>query len=165
MQVFSIEFADIFRTILAAATPVGELRLAIPLAVYVYKMQWYEAFILGVCGNMIPVFFLVSTLDRIERVLERFPNPFLSILRWRAGKLRAAQTPKFERYQFMALVALVAIPLPGTGAWTGALAAWVFQIRPRRAIPLISLGVLIAGAIVTSITMLGSGLASFFLKV
>ena len=65
----------------------------------------------------------------------------------------------------MALVALVAIPLPGTGAWTGALAAWVFQIRPRRAIPLISLGVLIAGAIVTSITMLVTGLASFFLKV
>ena len=165
MQVFSIDFSDIFRTILAAALPVGELRLAIPLAMYVYKMQWYEAFILGVSGNMIPVLFLVGTLDRIERALERFPNPFLPVLRWRTEKLRAKQTLKFERYQWIALVILVAIPFPGTGAWTGSLAAWVFQIQPRRAIPLISIGVLIAGVIVTGITILGSEIAGFILKV
>ena len=47
------------------------------------------------------------------------------------------------------MVVLVAIPLPMTGAWTGSLAAWVFHIPPRSAIPLISLGVLIAGVIVT----------------
>jgi len=165
MQLFSIEVSDIIRTLLAAATPVGELRLAIPLAVYVYKMQWYEAFMLGVFGNMIPVLFLIGTLERIERVLERFPNPFLPILRWRADKLRATQTPKFKRYQLIALVTLVAIPLPGTGAWTGTLAAWVFQIQPSRSIPSIAIGVLIAGMIVTSITMLGSELAAWVSKV
>jgi uncharacterized membrane protein len=62
------------------------------------------------------------------------------------------------------LVAFVAIPLPFTGAWTGSLAAWVFQVPPRSAIPLIALGVVIAGGVVTAVTLTGIGLSGLFLQ-
>ena len=65
------------------------------------------------------------------------------------------QGRRFHTYGDMALVLLVAIPLPMTGAWTGSMAAWVFNIPARRAIPLIGLGVVIAGIIVTALTLSG----------
>lgn len=150
-------------TFIAAATPIGELRLAIPLAIYTYQMSWLVALPVALAGNILPILILVPSLNGLSKFLLRFPNPLGKLLTWQRERLLRAQSSKFDRYGAWALVVLVAIPLPMTGAWTGSFAAWVFHIPPHRAIPLISLGVLIAGIIVTIITISGAELGKFML--
>lgn len=148
--------------LLAAMTPIGELRLSIPLGVLEWGMPWYQVLPLSLVGNLVPVFVLVLGLERISGVLQSFPNPAGRLLAWRAGRLRRAHSERFRRYGAVVLVVFVAIPLPFTGAWTGSLAAWVFQVPPRSAIPLIALGVVIAGVVVTAATLIGTGLGGLF---
>ncbi len=162
-----MDLSDSLRTILAAMTPIGELRLAIPLAILEMDMRWYQALPLALVGNMIPPLFLAPGLQPAYRLFQRFPGPLGKALNrlftWRVDRLRAAWSERFTKYGPAALVILVAIPLPLTGAWTGSLAAWVFQIPPKRALPLIALGVLIAGVVVTAVTVSGTQIFGFFL--
>ena len=130
-------------------TPVGELRLSIPLGIWKLQLPWYQVLPISLLGNIVPVLILVPGLERAAKLLRRFPNPAVRVLDWRVERLRRAHGGRFQRYGSLALVALVAIPLPMTGAFTGSLAAWVFHVPPRSAIPLIILGVLIAGVVVT----------------
>ena len=154
---------DLLVTFVAAMTPIGELRLAIPLAIYTYDVNWYVALPIAVVGNMVPVLILIPGLNRLSRMLSSFPNPAGKLLAWQENRLRRVQSRRFDRYGGLALVILVAIPLPMTGAWTGSLAAWTFRIPPRRAVPLIALGVLIAGLIVTVVTLSGIELGKIVL--
>lgn len=141
--------------ILIAMSPIGELRLAIPLGMSIYEFHWYQALLLSLLGNMIPVFFLLWLLPRLSKLLLSFPNPAGRFLNWRAERLRTRQRNRFRKYGALFLIPLVAVPLPFTGAWTGCIAAWVFDIPPRKALLLIAIGVLIAGVIVTILTYLG----------
>ena len=150
-----MEPLDLPVTFLAAMIPIGELRLAIPLAIYSLDVPWYLALPIAVAGNMVPVLLLVPGLHRLSRILLSFPNPAGRAFTWYTERLERVQSRRFQRYGTMALVVLVAIPLPMTGAWTGSLAAWVFRIPIRQAIPLIALGVLIAGVVVTILTLSG----------
>ncbi len=158
-----MEPLDLLVTFVAAMTPVGELRLAIPLAIYTYDVPWLVALPISLVGNMVPVLVLVPGLNRLSRFLLSFPNPAGKLLIWQGDRLRRVQSRRFDRYGAWALVILVAIPLPMTGAWTGSLAAWIFRILPHRAIPLIALGVLIAGLIVTGVTLSGIEIGRFIL--
>lgn len=142
-------------TFLAAMTPVGELRLAIPLAIFSLDVPWYLALPVALLGNMVPVLVLVPGLQCLSRLILSLPNPAARVLTLYAARLRRVQSRRFQRYGPLALVILVAIPLPMTGAWTGSLAAWVFGIPVRQAISLIALGVLVAGVIVTILTLSG----------
>jgi len=126
---------DLVRTFLTAMTPFGELRLAIPLAILTWKVDWTLAFILSVAGNMVPILFIVPGMNQISRLLMSFPNPLGRLLVWRTNRLQRTHGVRFRRYGALALIVLVAIPLPITGAWTGALASWVFQIPPKTALP------------------------------
>ena len=158
-----MEPSHVLLTFAAAMTPVGELRLAIPLALLTYDLEWYVALPVAAVGNMVPVLILVPGLRRISAILLRFPNPAGRLLLWQQERVRRVQGPRFEKYGSLALIILVAIPLPMTGAWTGSLASWVFGIPPRRAIPLIALGVAIAGVIVTAVALSGIGLGRIIL--
>ncbi|MBI4336967.1 MAG: small multi-drug export protein [Chloroflexi bacterium] len=143
------------RTLLAAMVPVGELRLAIPLAIYGMGMPWYQALPLALVGNMVPVLVLVPGLEHISRLLLRFPNPAGRLFQWWTRRVQVTQEARFRKYGAAALVLFVAVPLPLTGAWTGSLAAWAFRVPARQAIWLIGLGVAIAGVIVTALTVAG----------
>ena len=158
-----MESLDLLKTFALAMTPVGELRLAIPVAIGRYDVAWYVAMPIAIVGNMVPVFILVPGMNRLSRILSSFPNPASKLLAWQEARLRRVQYRRFDKYGSLALVVLVAIPLPMTGAWTGSLAAWTFRIPPRRAIPLIALGVLIAGLIVTVVTLSGIELGKIIL--
>ncbi len=158
-----MEASHVLLTFAAAMTPVGELRLAIPLALLTYDLAWYVALPAAVVGNMMPVLILVPGLKRISAVLLSFPNPAGRLLLWQQERVRRVQGPRFEKYGSLALILLVAIPLPMTGAWTGSLASWVFGIPPRRAIPLIAAGVAIAGVVVTAVALSGIGLGRIIL--
>ena len=151
-----MQASDLISTFLAAMTPVGELRLSIPLAIAVLGMPWQAALGVSLAGNIVPPLVLVPGLDRLSRFLLSFPNPAGALLSWRTERLRRSiQAARFQRYHALALVALVAVPLPMTGAWTGALAAWVFMVPLRRAIPAIAIGLVIAGVVVTLLTLGG----------
>ncbi len=151
--------------ILIAMSPIAELRAAIPLGIIEFGQPWYLVFILSLLGNMIPVFvllWLLPRLSRLSRPLISSRNPVGRFLNWRAERLRTTQANRFRKYGALFLVPLVAVPLPFTGAWTGCIAAWAFDIPPKRALPLIALGVLLAGIIVTALTVGGINVTHWF---
>lgn len=132
-----------------AMVPVLELRGAIPLGVAA-GLHPLAAMGAAILGNLVPVPFILLLVRRVFRWLRNFPRlgEWISKLERRAHlKGRTVQ-----KYRTLGLVLLVAVPLPGTGAWTGALVADVLDIRMRTALPAIILGVLIAGAVVTAMT-------------
>ena len=146
---------DYIFTFLWSMTPIGELRLAIPLAMNTYDLQWYEVLPVAVVGNLVPAVFWLLVLPRVGHLLTSFSNPLGRFLTWRTEALRRRNAERFHRHGALALTVLVAIPLPVTGVWTGCLAAWAFEIPFWRALPSIALGAVIAGAIVTGLTVLG----------
>jgi uncharacterized membrane protein len=146
-------------TIMISALPLSELRGAIPIAVGVYGMDPLSVYVLAVIGNMIPVIPLLLYLDPVSTYLRRFKvgDAFFT---WLFTRTHRKHSERFERYGTLALTIFVAIPLPVTGAWTGCAAAFVFGIRFKHALMAISAGVLIAGVIVTTVTLLGLGLVN-----
>ena len=146
---------DALRVFLAAMTPIGELRLSIPLGVWVFDMPWPWVLALSLVGNMVPVAPLLLGLRRVSPALDRLPGPLGAFWRWRTERVRTSYADRIDRYGALALVLIVGIPLPFTGAWTGSLAAWLFQVPMRRAVPAIALGVLVAGLIVTGLVVAG----------
>lgn len=142
-----------FITLLISMLPISELRGAIPIAISVYNISVLSAFFWAVLGNIIPVIFILWLLERVSNFLSHHIYFFNRFFAWLFEKTRRNHLKKFERWKEFALVILVAIPLPFTGAWTGSLAAFVFGIPIKHAFPLIVLGVLIAGIIVSLVTV------------
>jgi uncharacterized membrane protein len=143
---------EIIEVLLIAASPIAELRVAIPTAITLFDFPWYSAFLLAVIGNVLPVPFILLFLESATELLskvavfERFLNWLFERTR-RRGKI-------IQKYKRIGLVLFVAIPLPITGAWTGSIAAVLFGIEFKHALISISTGVIIAGIIVTSLWML-----------
>jgi uncharacterized membrane protein len=141
-------------TIIISALPISELRGAIPIAIGIYGMDPIFAYVLSVIGNMLPVIPLLLFLDPVSTYLRRFKT-WDSFFTWLFTRTHRKHSERFERYGTLALTIFVAIPLPVTGAWTGCAAAFVFGISFKHALMAISAGVLIAGVIVTTVTLLG----------
>ena len=139
-------------TFLISMLPVVELRLAIPMGVSLGLPVW-KAAIISIIGNLLPAPFIIAF---IRVVMEWLRGKSKAMQRFVAWLERKGSGPKAERvrhYEFWGLLVLVAIPLPGTGAWTGALIAALLDIRMKRALPPIVAGVLIAALIVSLATM------------
>ena len=139
--------------IIISALPVVELRGALPVAINLFHLPWYYAFLLAVIGNLLPVPFLLLFFNALSKVLSR-----VKLLEKLFNKLfeYAGQRGKvIERYERIGLALFVAIPLPITGAWTGSIAAVLFQLKFKYAFLSILLGILISGAIVTTLCLLG----------
>jgi len=140
--------------LLLSALPLTELRASIPIAFTVmadkWCWPWWKIYLLAVAGNMLPVPFILMLLGPVSRWLSRW-SLFERFFRWLFERTRKRAGVHVEKYRAMGLAAFVAVPLPVTGAWTGSVAAFVFGIPTRLALPSIMLGVLVAGAIVTLI--------------
>jgi uncharacterized membrane protein len=152
-QLLGLEISDILKVLGLAASPISELRGAIPLAILEFDFPWYYAYIVAVIGNMLPVPFILLFLNTATRILSRF-TLFDRFFKWLFALTRRRGT-LIEKYERIGLVLFVAIPLPITGAWTGSIAAVLLGMSFRRAILSVFLGVLIAGVIVTCLTLLG----------
>jgi uncharacterized membrane protein len=144
-------------TVIIGAMPIFELRGAIPIALGIYEMTPISAFIFAVLGNMLPVVPLLLFLEPVSTYLRRY-SIFDKFFSWLFGRTQRNHSERFEKYGTLALTLFVAVPLPVTGAWTGCAAAFVFGIKFRHAFPAILAGVLIAGIIVSSVTLGGIGL-------
>lgn len=135
-------------TFVVAMLPIAELRGAVPLGIFGLGLSAPEAFVWSVLGNAFAGAVVIILLEPVSNIL-RVLKPFDIFFNWLFERTRRKHTATFERYRNLALIIFVAIPLPMTGAWTGAAAAFVFGIERKIAVPLVSLGVLIAGIIVT----------------
>ena len=134
-------------TMLLSMAPVMELRGGLPLGVAM-GLPLPAAFIASVLGNMLPAPFIILFVRRaFAWVRRRLPplHAFVDRLERRAESKREL----VYRYQTLGLLILVAIPLPGTGVWTGALVAALMDLRMKKALPAIFCGVVIAGAIIS----------------
>lgn len=136
-------------TFFMAMLPVVELRGAIPFGVAA-GLHPLAAMAAAILGNLFPVPFILLLLRHVFRWLRNFRR--LGALIDRLERRAHLKGRTVRKYRTLGLVLLVAIPLPGTGAWTGALVADVLDIRMRTALPAITLGVLIAGTVVTAMT-------------
>ncbi|HPA97976.1 MAG TPA: small multi-drug export protein [Methanothrix sp.] len=139
--------------LLAAALPVSELRGAIPLAIGVYGYDPWQAYLLAVLGNLLPVVPLLLFLGPVSDWLRRFTfwDKFFT---WLFSRTRRKYIREHESFSLTALALFVAVPLPVTGAWTGCAIAFLVGFRFWPAFAAISAGVLLAGVIVTA-TVLG----------
>ena len=143
-------FGNLLLTFLVAMVPVLELRGAIPFGVARGLTIW-EAITASVLGNLLPVPFIILFIKKVFAWL-RGHIPKLNALVTRLETRAESKKDTVRRYAFWGLVVLVAIPLPGTGAWTGALVAAMMDMRMKKAFPAITLGVVIAAVIVSVIT-------------
>lgn len=133
--------------------PIVELRGAIPVGIVTLGLPWWSAYGWAVLGNLIPVVPILLSLGALSRSLSR-TRGFSRFFPWLFARTKS-RSRIVEQYESLGLMLFVAIPLPVTGAWTGSLAAFLFGLRFRRALPAIALGVLIAGVVVTLLSLLG----------
>ena len=141
------------KTLLLAMTPLGEIRIALPIALLSYKMNIILAYTLSVIGNMIPVFLLLIFWKYFVELLMKYSKTFNRFFNWLFKRTQKKFIGKYEKWGKIALILFVAIPLPITGAWTGSVAAWLFNFKYWESILLIFLGVCISGVIVTIISL------------
>ena len=136
-------------TILVSMLPVIELRGGIPYGV-VAGLGVKTALTCALIGNILPVPFLILFTTKVFAWL-RTKSPKLDRLVVKMEQKGMSKKDVIDKYEFWGLVLLVAIPLPGTGAWTGCLVAALLEMDVKKSIPAVILGVLIAGAIVSFI--------------
>ena len=140
--------------------PVIELRGAIPVAIAKDIEPWV-AFILAVFGNMLPIPFILLFIRSIFNWMKRYER--LGRIVTKLETRAESKSESVRKYELVGLCILVAIPLPGTGAWTGALVAALMKMRIQKALPTIFVGVVIAGLVVTLVSVLGIHALDFLL--
>lgn len=137
-------------SMLVSMVPVVELRGGIPFGVAAGLPVWL-ACLAAMIGNVIPVPFIIVYIRRVFKWLRKY-IPWLNGFIDRMEQKADQKGSTIRRYQCLGLMLLVAIPLPGTGAWTGALVAAFLDLRLKKAMPWIALGVLVAGVVVSVVT-------------
>ena len=140
-------------TLLWSMVPVVELRGAIPIGMGM-GLDLTTSVVISIIGNMIPVPFIMLFIRQIFKWMRKFNKTFANIVDKMEDKANKHRD-KVTRYGFWGLFILVAIPLPGTGAWTGALVAAIMELRFKTALPAIFLGV-VGAAIIVSIVSYGA---------
>ena len=126
--------------------PVVELRAAIPWALAA-GLPWWMAYGISVVGNLLPIPFILVFVKKVIEWMSKSKR-FYKIADWLLNKAQK-NVEKIQKYELVGLMIFVAIPLPGTGAWTGALVAAVLGLRFKFSMISITIGVLIAGFIMS----------------
>ena len=132
--------------------PIIEIRGAIPVGVGL-GLSYFESFVVGFIGNIIPIYFIVKHIGIIFKTLSKI-NIFKKIIDWASDRAtkKIEESEKLQNYTALGLFLFVAIPVPGTGAWVGSLIANFLHVPLKKAwLPLVS-GVLTAGIIILAAT-------------
>jgi len=152
-----------FQIFFFSMVPWFEARYVIPFAL-ASGWEWWQALPLSVAGNMLPVPFILLFFHSIEKFLRRY-KLWAELMDRLFSYTRKRANDKIERYEFWGLLFFVALPVPFTGAWTGSLIAYLFDLRFFKSLLSIFLGVVIAAGIMTVITLLGIDLFFIYLGV
>ena len=154
MSFWGTNFELIVKTFLISMVPVVELRGAVPIAVHDGLNIWL-ALGVSIVGNLVPVPFIILFVRNLFDFLRKHFSKLDGIIT-RIEKRAEKKSKTVLKYAFWGLFVLVAIPLPGTGAWTGALVAAMLDMRLKRAFPSIALGVIAAGIIMAIVSYTGT---------
>ena len=134
---------------LFAAAPIGELRAAIPYGISILHLGKMETFIISIIGNFLPMYFIIILLTPITNfLLHHVPWLHKHVEKY-YQKIHKRHSEKFNKLGYIALATFVAIPVPGTGAWTGALIAWLLALPLIPSLISLFFGILGSGIIVT----------------
>lgn len=151
---------NILYVFLCSMVPIIELRGAIPIG-FALDIPFYINYIISVVGNLIPVPFILLFIRHILYWMKKMPK-LDKIAVWVENKAEKNKA-KVLKYATFGLYVFVALPLPGTGAWTGALVAAMLDMRMKHSIPAILLGVMTAGVIMTLASYGAIGFLEFLL--
>lgn len=138
--------------------PIIELRGGL-IAAAILGVEWYVALPLCIVGNMLPIPFILLFIRKVFGWLKK--------ITWLQGTIEKLETKtrkkgeKIQKKRLLGLMLFVGIPLPGTGAWTGALAADLLDLRMKHSLPAIALGVVLASVIMLVVSYFIPGLFGF----
>lgn len=143
-----------FQIFFLSMIPWLESRYVIPLAMLNFGWEWWQAFPIAIVGNMLPVPFILLFFRFVEKFLRKYKfwtglmDRLFSLTRKRADS-------KIKRYEYLGLILFVAIPLPFTGAWTGSLIAYLFDLKLSKSLITIFIGIVIAASVMTALALTG----------
>lgn len=149
-------------TFFISMIPITEIRASIPIAIEVYNMPVWKAWIISVAGDMIPALIILALMPYVNEWVRK--NRFLGkAFTHHLEKAEKKFGGKYAKYGAIALIIFVGIPLPLTGSWTGSMASFVFNIPFKKSAPLIFIGVCLAATLITLITLFAGGAIRAFL--
>jgi uncharacterized membrane protein len=143
---------DWFQIFFFSAIPWLEARYIIPYAMLELHWNWWQAFPLAVAGNILPIPFILIFFKYIEKFLRRY-DFWTKIMDWLFSRTRKKADSKIAKYEYLGLLIFVAIPIPFTGAWTGALIAYLFGLKFSKSLLTIFIGIVIAAFIMIFVTL------------
>ncbi len=152
-RILSLDLPKEIIVLFISTLPVFELRGALPVGINIYHFPWHYAMLLATIGNMLPVPLLLLFFNATAKLLYRVPA-LKKPLDWLFARTRR-EAARVEKYGLIGLLIFVAVPLPLTGAWTASLIATLLGIKPIPAFMSILGGVLIAGVIVVTLSLMG----------
>ena len=132
--------------------PWWESRYAIPMAMLYFDWPWYHAMPIAILGNILPIPFVLLFFRHAEKFLRNYKF-WTNLMDWLFAKTRKRADAKVKRYEHIALLLFVAVPLPFTGAWTGSLIAYLFDLKFTKSIITIFIGIVIAAVIMIALTL------------
>lgn len=132
--------------------PVLECRLGMFTAIVLLEMNTFEGFIISFLGNILPIPFILLLINQIFEWLKKIPGICRPVY-WLEEKT-LKKRDKIDKYGIWGLLIFVAIPLPGTGGWTGALLASLLHLDKKKSFGVICIGVFIAGLIITILSLI-----------
>lgn len=154
-----IEALQVF---LLSMTPLGELRISIPIGIFIYGMKPLSVFLISILGNFIPAFLILICLKKVSEYLSSKFTFFHKIFSWWENNTKKNHLEKINSLGLMGLIMFVGIPLPMTGAWTGALLATLMNLPLKKSVPAILAGIIMAGIIVSTLILSGINIEKYF---
>jgi len=143
-----------FQIFFLSMIPWLESRYVIPFAILNFGWEWWQVFPIAVVGNMLPVPFILLFFRFVEKFLRNYKF-WKRLMDWLFSRTRKRADSKIRRYEYLGLILFVAIPLPFTGAWTGSLIAYLFDLKFSKSLITIFIGILIAASVMTALALTG----------
>jgi len=147
-------FPEWFQIFFGSMIPWIESRYIMVYAINFLGWEWWQALPIAVIGNMFPIPFILLFFKFVEKFLRNYKF-WTDIMDWLFAKTRKRADKKIRRYEYLGLLLFVAIPLPFTGAWTGALIAYLFGLNSSKSLITIFIGVIIAALIMIVLIFTG----------
>jgi len=139
-------FPEWFQIFFGSMIPWIESRYVIPYALWEFNWELWQVFPLAILGNMMPIPFVLLFFKFVEKFLRRF-RFWTKVMDWLFKRTRERADGKIIKYEYLGLIIFVAFPLPFTGAWTGSLIAYLFDLKFSKSLLTILLGVIISATI------------------
>lgn len=144
---------DLILGMIISASPIGELKLGLPFALF-KGVNPFIAWLLCCCANTLCTPILFFSLDKFNPILLKI-KWYKKFAIWFSLKSKRSTKKSIQKYGFLGLMIVVLLPIPGTGAYTGALGSFIFNMDRKKSFFYISLGCFISGAIILVLVQLG----------